>query len=64
MNCLNYFCRSVSVKPTGLKKEKDIPGSSEDYKKLYQNFRLFYFHSYNNVAVLYQRLYIKLIRSV
>ena len=59
---LSKVCLSISSKPTGIKKEKDNPGSSESYKKLYQIFRFFYFHLYNNVAVIYQRIYMYLIR--
>ena len=50
-------CRSIPAKPTGIKNEKDIPRLPEKYKKLYQYFRLFYFYSYINIAVIYQRLY-------
>ena len=49
---------SISAKPTGMKKKKDIPRLPESWKKLYRNFRLFHFHSYNNIAVIYQRLYV------
>ena len=45
-------CRSISAKPTSIQKEKDIPKLPENYKKLYQYFRLFYFHSHNNIAVI------------
>ena len=50
-------CRSTSLEPTGIKKEKYIPRLPENQRKLYQNFRLFFFHLYNNVAVIYQSLY-------
>ena len=50
-------CRSISAKPTSTQKEKDIPRLPENYKKLYQYFRLFYFHSYNNIAVIYHCFY-------
>ena len=50
-------CRSISAKPTGIQKKKDIPRLPENKKKLYGNFRLFHFHSYKNIAVLYQRVY-------
>ena len=46
------FCRSITAKPTYIKKEKDIPRLPEIWKKLYQYFRLFYFHSHNNIAVI------------
>ena len=49
-------CRSIPAKPTVIKNEKDIPRLPEIYRKLYQYFRLFYFHSYINIAVIYQRL--------
>ena len=45
-------CRSITAKPTYIKKEKDIPRLPEIKKKLYQYFRLFYFHSHNNIAVI------------
>ena len=45
-------CRSIPAKPTGIKKQKDIPRLPEKQKKLYQYFRLFYFHSHNNIAVI------------
>ena len=54
---VNSSCRSISAKPTGMKKEKDIPRLTEIWKQLYRNFRLFHFHSYYNIAVIYQRLY-------
>ena len=50
-------CRSMSAKPTGIKKEKDIPGLPENYKKLYRNFGLLFFHLYIIVAFIFQRLY-------
>ena len=31
-------CRSISAKPTSIKKGKDIPKLPENYKKLYQYF--------------------------
>ena len=48
----NGSCRIISAKPTSLKKGKDIPKLPENYKKLYQYFRLFHFPSYNNIAVI------------
>ena len=51
-------CRSISAKPTSIKKGKDIPKLPENYKKLYQYFSLFHFHSYNNVAVVFHCFYI------
>ena len=50
-------CRSISTKPTGIKKEKDIQGLPENGKKLYRNFGLFYFHLYYNVAFIFQRFH-------
>ena len=50
-------CRSIAAKPTSIKKEKDIPELPEKYKKLYQYFRLFHFHSYNNTAVIFHCFY-------
>ena len=50
-------CRSILAKPTGKKKENDIPGLPETSKKLYQNFKLFYFRLFNNVAFIDQRFY-------
>ena len=47
-----WYCRSISAKPKCIKKEKDIPKLPENYKKLYQYFRLFHFHSYINIAVI------------
>ena len=40
-----------------IRKETDIPGLPEKLKKLYQNFRLVFFHLYINVAFIFQRLY-------
>ncbi len=50
-------CRSISAKPTSIKKGKDIPKLPEIYKKLYQYFRLFHCHSYNNIAVIFHCFY-------
>ena len=47
----------IREKPTGLEKEKDIPRLPENQKKLYRNFRHFQFHSYTNISVINQRLY-------
>ena len=44
-------CRSLPAKPTSIQKEKDISRLPENWKKLYQYFRLFHFHSYINIAV-------------
>ena len=51
---------SVAVYPRSLrayKKGKGIPKFPENYKKLYQYFRLFHFHSYNNIAVIFHCFY-------
>ena len=53
----NGRCCSIPAKPTGIKKEKDIHRLPENYKKLYKYFRRFYFHSFINITVIYQRLY-------
>ena len=50
-------CRSIPAKPTGIKKEKDIPRLPEKQKKLYQYFRRFHFHSDNKIAVIYHCFY-------
>ena len=50
-------CRSIPAKPTGVKKEKDIPKLPEIYKKLYQYFSFFHCHSYNNIAVIFHCFY-------
>ena len=49
--------RSISAKPTGVQKEKDLIRLPENSKKLYRNFRLFHFHSLENIAVKYHCLY-------
>ena len=50
-------CRSISAKPTCINKGKDIPKLPENYKQLYQFFRLFHCHSYNNIAVIFHCFY-------
>ena len=50
-------CRSISAKPRSIKKGKDIPKLPENYKKLYQYFRLFHCHSHNNIAVIFHCFY-------
>ena len=55
-DCL-WRCRSISAKPTSIKEAKDIPKLPENYKKLYQYFRLFHFPSYNNIAVIIHCFY-------
>ena len=50
-------CRSISAKPTSIKEGKDIPKLPENYKKLYQYFRLFHFPSYNKIAVIFHCFY-------
>ena len=50
-------CRSISAKPTSIKKGKDILKLPENYTKLYQYFRLFHCHSYNNIAVIFHCFY-------
>ena len=52
LQLLKCLCRSIPAKPTCIRKEKDIPRLPEIQKKLYQYFRLFYFHSHNNIAVI------------